>query len=221
MNLGDFEKAESDLKELNNLLPNDNTVSKLFEDYYKLKEQTMNKQKGFLRKGLFNSKLYEEKNENSTSNIIPLFNKENTCFYLDIVINNDSKSPKKLKFEIFDWVKKDFDSLFQQLNVIIREKTLLGKQIKINIETKLLDLCSIEILDFSNNEYPCCEFGLLILNQIDNNNNYYISINIDDKIEKSNNVLTVIGRCYYNPEILRPNCIEDIKIIDCDYTYNI
>jgi hypothetical protein len=207
MHLGDFERCEQDLKQLDRLLPNDSTVKKLYEEYEKLKEESVFKKKKYTKKGLFN--LYEEKEEKKKP-ILPLFDKENKCFFLDIVFDEDLKNPQKLKFEIFKETQIRYPSLFKYLTQSIESKKLKG----IEAET-VLDEVDLE-LDYTLNTIPCCELYLLCLRKIADKHELIISKEISS--EKADNII-VLGRCYYNKNCLKGD--RRFRIIECDYTYNI
>jgi hypothetical protein len=203
MNLGEFEKCEIDLNKLDELLNSDNNVRNLYDNYRKLKEESVIKNKKFTKKGLFN--LYEEKEDKKS--ILPIFDKDNTCFYLDIIINNDFKNPKKIKFEIFKETKIKFPTLYKNISDSIESKKWKDTEID-----NILDIIDID-LDFKLNNYPCSEPYLLCSKKFDNA--CQIFINIEPTLDTN---ILVLGRCYYNKELLK---YGKFKIIEIDYTNNI
>ena len=204
MNLGDFEKSEVDIKRLDQLLPNDNNVQKLYSDLNCLKKEELSKKKKFSKRGLFN--LYNEKEV--LNNNLTKFNKDNKCFYLDIVIDEDFKNPKKIKFEIFEETKNKMKNVYDELIVMIDSMRLKNKVI-----TNVLDIFDLVINDELN--YPSNERFLLCMRK--NGLGYELFVNLEDKISNS----IVVGRCYYNSNLWIESIIKKFRIIDCDYTFNI
>jgi hypothetical protein len=205
MHLSEFEKCEQDLKKLDTLLPGDANIKKLNDEFSKIKEEALLKKKKFTKKGLFN--LYEEKEEKKS--VLPIFCRDNTCFFLDIVFNDDLKNPKKIKFEIFNDTKIKHPELFNYLKECIGSAKWKNKEIN-----NILDEIEIDV-DYSLNKFPSSELYLLCLRR----NNDINELIISNQTLSEDNIL-VLGRCYYNKE-----CLSDqnrkFRILDCDYTYNI
>jgi tetratricopeptide (TPR) repeat protein len=213
MNLGEFDKAESDIKELDVILPNDITVKKLHDDYLRLKKQTLSKKKNLLKKGLFSSNLYEEK-ENKTKTSIPPFDKDNTCFYLDLIINEDYKNPKKVKIEILG--KKENPVVYESICQLVKDKIVL-KDKELNKNDKFIDICAIEDIGIIKNLYPCSEEMLIVLRR--SGDCYMLSVCLEAVGDNIVDDYIVVGRCYYNNDIWKGD-IQKIKIIDYDFTFN-
>ena len=243
MNMGEFDKAEKDIKNLGYLLPNDPSVDKLKKDFWDAKEKVFNKQKGMVKKGLFSSKLYDDKEYANKVLTIPEFDYKNTCFYLDLLINGNVKDPIKIKFEIF---KHTADKLHFVIDIIedyIKNKKLIKKDLNlidneehqklITLDTIIYEQHSLNILIGSEgcNIYPADEDYLLVLiwkkkNKNEQNEDIHVklalALNTLDKNINSN--IIVVGRCYYNTQFLKEiKDKEEVKLLitDCNYTYNI
>ena len=242
MNMGEFDNAEKDIKNLGYLLPNDISVDKLKKDFWDSKEKVFNKQKGMVKKGLFSSQLYDDKpiveNKNLT---IPEFDLKNSCFYLDMLLNDNVKDPKKIKFEIFKHTSNKFHFVVDFIEELIKNKKLINKHIqtirKDNNKLMLIESCLYEedsfkiLIDKDNNIYPADEDTLLVLSleKIDGGK---MQVNLTFTLKTINkdideNII-VIGRCYYNSQFLRnvkemEEKNEEVRLLitDCGYTYNI
>jgi tetratricopeptide (TPR) repeat protein len=225
MNLGDFDEADSDLSILEKLLPGDQTIKKLKEDYTKLREKTLISKKGMLKKGLLSSNLYKDKepDKEKIEDFLPEFNSRNFCFYLDFVIDGNFKNPIKLKFELFTnssgniRVNKEIN---EDILEKMKHKTLISEKHTIGIEI-IKDQRFIYLFDvtkpyeFSKMDRAISEDFLLVL--IDNK--VYLSL---DNISKSKAPLCILGRCFFNTKALE-NVRENgtkVTITDYDYTLN-
>jgi tetratricopeptide (TPR) repeat protein len=254
MNLGEFDKAGQDFKILKAQLPNDPLVKQLENDFIKIKENTINKKKGMIKKGMFGSNLYEDVNQGNQTSVnkksIPKFdvnNSDSKLFYIDLLINKNSKDPQKIKFEIFkntvDKIKPVFDLLDDQ----IKNKLLIKREVVVNYDEKLKQdlvvLSKIEnsdeikkLLDGENNFkpeiniYAPCEEYLLVLksrenSNIENNNdNFSIAVTSSKISDDVISDVLVIGRGIYNPycieKIINLNKQEKVTVdvTDCGYS---
>ena len=131
MNVGEFEKSEDDINNLNNFLQNDPLVKNLKEDLIKLKEKSLKSKKDLVKRGIFKGNLYEERKNDilsSPKDLLPKLDPKNLNFYVDLIVNNDNKSPQKLKFEIFNENYKTSEDFKQVVNILrndIKNKSLL------------------------------------------------------------------------------------------------
>lgn len=224
MRLGEFDSALQNLKELEIVLPNDPSVKQCFDEFYMLKNKTLEKQKENYKKGLFESGLYSEKKiENDNKYNPPKFDGKNLCFYLDFLINKDTINPKKIKIEIFNnnsEIKKYFEEL-------IKSKTLVKKEIPFDFENNENNLITIddnfpEIENFEN-IYAPKEEALIILEK-NKENKKSLSVTINKMNDSPLENMFVIGRVYYNQNAiksLKENKVKGtIEITDIDYTIN-
>ena len=245
MHLGDFENSYKNLLELQKVLNDEKQIRIFFDDYYKFKEQTIKEQKERANKGIFKSGLYmDKKYENDENKIfkLPKINiKENKCFYIDFIINNDEMNPFKIKFELFKYDENNNNSLLLNdvinfLNNEIKNKNIKGKEINFDFEKDNTNIILFEKYSELNlnkdnfdkyNIYPPEEDVLILLHNVieDNNNNYY---NIEISAKKLSDIplkdFIVLGRCYYNNKSivnLFQNKTKGIfKILDIDATLN-
>jgi tetratricopeptide (TPR) repeat protein len=250
MNLGEFDKAEDDLQILVNLLPSDNVVKKLKEDFVKLKDKTLKSIKEIFRKGIFSSHLYEDTDNkdnkhNINTNLPQMDLNNNKCFYIDLIVNDNLKNPQKLKFEIFKYNDDKISNIIDLLLKDIKNKSFV-KKCNINLKNN----CVIVLKEYTLNEeieiiennfnceafiYPPYEDYLLILQREKVNDTMYsYSIVITTIKQGESDIVSqdklVIGRCYYNTEFLKEfrnnnSSLESesatINIMDCDFAYNI
>ena len=245
MHLGDFENSYKNLLELQKVLNDEKQIRIFFDDYYKFKEQTIKEQKERANKGIFKSGLYmDKKYENDENKIfkLPKINiKENKCFYIDFIINNDEMNPFKIKIELFKYDENNNNSLLLNdvinfLNNEIKNKNIKGKEINFDFEKDNTNIILFEKYSELNlnkdnfdkyNIYPPEEDVLILLHNVieDNNNNYY---NIVISAKKLSDIplkdFIVLGRCYYNNKSivnLFQNKTKGIfKILDIDATLN-
>jgi hypothetical protein len=204
MNLGEYEKSEEDIKKLDELLPNDKNVKNLHTDMNNLKKEELANKKKFPKRGLFN--LYDEKEV--CKNTLPKYNKENKCFYIDVIINDDSKNPKKFKFEIFNETKIKMKNVYDELINMIDSMRLKNK-----VVSNVIDIFNFEMND--ELKFPVNEKFLLCLRKKEIG--YELFVNLE---ENSCNSI-IIGRCYYNSNVWNQSNGDNFRIIDCDYTFNI
>ena len=245
MHLGDFENSYKNLLELQKVLNDEKQMKNFFDEYYKFKEQTIKEQKERANKGIFKSGLYVDKkyeNDENKKYKLPKINiKENKCFYIDFIINNDEMNPFKIKFELFKYDENNNNSLLLNdvinfLNNEIKNKNIKGKEINFDFEKDNTNIILFEKYSELNlnkdnfdkyNIYPPEEDVLILLHNVieDNNNNYY---NIVISAKKLSDIplkdFIVLGRCYYNNKSivnLFQNKTKGIfKILDIDATLN-
>ncbi len=227
MNLAEFEQAHKDIEKLKSLMPNDKQILRLEDDFKNLREKTNTDKKSIFKKGIFmefnNPIKYDEKIE---KNFLPSFNQKNFCFYFDILINNNTKAPQKIKFEIFDIFAKTENekSFIKYFKNLIRERKLVDKNLEIicdcednkkteNFLYKITEIESekgedstmdlLQFLDYDNSKYmnnfqPSEDSLLAIKKKEDGKIDLVI---IPFKItDKNVNNLHVIGRLFYNNE---------------------
>lgn len=99
MHMAEFQNAEKDIEKLSDYLPGDPTIKNLRTKLSNLKEEYNKKTSSLVKKSI--NSLYDDKDEQVKS-VFPPPNKDNKCFYLDFIKNDDTKNPLKLKFEIFN-----------------------------------------------------------------------------------------------------------------------
>lgn len=229
MNLGEFEKAGQDFKILKTQLANDPIVKQLENDFVKIKENTINKKKDMIKKGIFGSNLYEDISQGNkicnSKNAIPKFdvnNYDSKLFYLDLLISKNSKDPQKIKFEIFKNTIDKIKPVFEFLDDQIKNKILIKNEVIVNYDEKLKQdiviLSKIEnsddikkLLDENTNFkkeinlYAACEEYLLILlrHEIFLNDKvceiFSIAVTSTKISEEIIPDVLVIGRGVYNP----------------------
>lgn len=250
MNLGDFEQAEKDIEKLKQLIRNDKQVLGLENDLNNLKKKTISEKRSLFKKGIFmqaasNENIFDKKEILK----LPIFDPTNFCFFFDILINNNTKMPLKVKFEIFDiFVKNETENSFlNYLNIIIKEKKLVNSNLEI-IQTsdvtkedfllKILEISSeqsdeslLKFLDFDktkyHNAFPPIEDGLLAIRKNYNGKTDLVIIPYKLTLEKPHN-LYIVGRMFYNNDNFKniSNKIKDgekieIRIIESDKSFNI
>lgn len=154
MNSGDFEQACLDIQKLKSLMPNDKQIKQLEEDFYKIKEKSLNEKKQIFKKGIFNDTINENNNKNASLYIennnflyLPAFNPNNICFYLDYLVNNNTKLPQKIKFELFDTFsfkkdlinKQDGAKIYFPIYLLkaIKDKTFINKKLELEYNISL------------------------------------------------------------------------------------
>jgi len=230
MNLGEFEEANENIKELDKLLPMDNSVKALRVDLENLKEKTNKSKKTFLKKGLFgNGNLYEDKEVKvKSSTILPEPNMQNKFIYLDLIVDNNHKNPYKVKFELFaenglnvvtDYIFNQFKT--QTLNFKNTEASFIENGnvsfmnlFKIPFENVTENESGIlaDTIAIQNRNYPLIETGLLCIQYKE-----YLVVNLSNEIlNEPNSCLVsrvVIGRCSYNKKFF-----EYIKELYSGYT---
>ena len=245
MHLGDFENSYKNLLELQKVLNDEKQMKKFFEEYYKFKEETIKEQKERANKGIFKSGLYlDKKNENDINKKykLPKINiKENKCFYIDFIINNDDMNPFKIKFEFFKYDDINninsivLNTIINFIQAEIKNKKIKNKEINFDFDKdnttiilfeKCLELNLTEDNFDKYNIFPPEEDVLILLHIINENNNKYYNIEISGK-KLSDTPLKdfiVLGRCYYNNKAiinLAQNKKKGIfKILDIDETLN-
>ena len=244
MHLGDFENSYINLLELQKVLKDEKQMKYYFDEYNKFKEQTIKEQKERANKGIFKSGLYLDKkyeNDENKKYKLPKNNiKENKCFYIDFIINNDDMNPFKIKFELFKYDINNNNSLL--LNTItnflqseIKNKNIKGKEINFDFDGDNTNIILFEkFLDLNLNEdnfgkyniFPPEEDVLILLHILKEDNNSYYNIEISGK--KLSDIplkdFIVLGRCYYNTKSI-VNLIQNkakgiFKILDIDETLN-
>jgi FKBP-type peptidyl-prolyl cis-trans isomerase 2 len=231
MHLGNFEDSYKNLIELDKVFDDKKMMKNYFDDYFKFKENVIKNQKNSNKKGIFESGLYNDLNVSNNNNnfLLPKFDgKNNFCFYFDILINNDEINPLKIKFEIFDEIKINHKNLFNFLQNFVNEKQIKNKIINFKYDENIILLNNIKIENveenFKKNIFIPNENVLLLLNYKENKE-INIEININKLSDKIINNILVLGRCYYNQNKifnLYENKINgEIKILDCDVTFNI
>ena len=230
MHLGNFEDSYKNLIELEKVFDDKKMMKNYFDDYFKFKENVIKNQKNSNKKGIFESGLYNDLNVNNNNNfLLPKFDgKNNFCFYFDILINNDEINPLKIKFEIFDEIKINHKNLFNFLQNFVNEKQIKNKIINFKYDENIILLNNVKIENveenFKKNVFIPNENVLLLLNYKENKE-INIEININKLSDKIINNILVLGRCYYNQNKifnLYENKINgEIKILDCDVTFNI
>lgn len=230
MNLGEFDQASEDIEKLKSLMPNDKQVLGLEDDLRKMKEKANCEKKSIFKKGIF----MQASNSNSDSNcekkieknVLPAFNSKNFCFYFDLLINENTKAPQKIKFEVFNIfaTAENEKSFMKYLKNLIKEKTLVNKNLEIisnsdnnsNTEDFFYRITQIELeqggdsaKDFLNflyshnakykNTYQPCEDGLLAIKENELGKLDLIIIPFRMTAESFHNV-HVVGRLFYNIE---------------------
>ena len=230
MHLGNFEDSYKNLIELEKVFDDKKMMKNYFDDYFKFKENVIKNQKNSNKKGIFESGLYNDLNVSNNNNfLLPKFDgKNNFCFYFDILINNDEINPLKIKFEIFDEIKINHKNLFNFLQNFVNEKQIKNKIINFKFDENIILLNNVKIENveenFKKNIFIPNENVLLLLNYKENKE-INIEININKLSDKIVNNILVLGRCYYNQNKifnLYENKINgEIKILDCDVTFNI
>ena len=227
MHLGEYELAEQNLKLLEKVLPpNDESVKKIYADYYALKNKNISKQKENYKRGLFEGGLYEEK-KGKKEQLLPEkgSEKNNLKFYIDYIVNGDEMYPNKIKFEVFNHVKNNINSIYTQIeNMITGSHKLINKEIQFdftNEGNKTILVDSIKVLESDEvekfNKYPPNEETLLILR----NGNLEITCGkMENDCSQIINGVIVLGRCFYNSSKLTKLVTEKskgvIKITDID-----
>lgn len=236
MNLGEFEKAGKDYKLLRTMLPNDIQIKQLENDFEKIKENSTKQKKGIIKKGIFGAKLYEEKEVAIKK--LPCNEESSKCFYIDLLVNQNNKDPQKLKFEIFLHSMINLKSVFEEIDVIVRDKKLKNGEIVVN--TQIYEVLSLFQFENSENDkfeeyfkknvstniYPPCEKYLLVLLKQDKK--YILSVTFDKISENLVENMIVLGRCYYNVDFLskiltisKEEKEVKIEVTDCGYSLNI
>jgi hypothetical protein len=201
MNLGDFEQSVKDIDKLKILLPGDKQIKKLEDDLNEIKKKQFQEKKSIFKKGflsnsnisnnsneknenLINTNINEKKKTNSNNSKIsnklklPNFDENNLCVYFDVLINNNTKLPQKIKIEIFDIFKItskeikmksrefDLDNEFNFVNYFVNAiKNNLFKEKKIEISE----------LDYEKKSFY---FKLDEINLLKKNKNY-LNVNED------------------------------------------
>lgn len=212
----------------------------------KFKKNFKEKQKLIFKKSLKANLLYleqqeEEKKEANNSNNnnnnlqlkskLPGFNNKN-CFYIDFLINEDAKNPKKLKVEIFDFPVNNSNDNIDNNN--------LFKEIKSKIVSFLnsKDPNNTIFNDYNNGviNFGILEFNLKSkLNNFDCKEDSFLLIlsEFNDSFEKASLLLTldnskinlkdypyyyVVGRVYYSLDVLSNlKAFDSLKITKCDF----
>ena len=233
MHLGDFESSYKNLLELQKVLPDEKQMKIFFDDYYKFKEETIKQQKDRSKKGIFQSGLYKDKKyEEEKEYCLPKINiAENSCFYIDFLINGDEMNPKKIKFEIFKNNENLICNTFEFIKNEIKNKNIIGKELKIDFSgdeynniilfEKIKEVEKDDKFD-ENNKYPINEDVLLLLHRINENYNIEISARKISDIPIKDYI--AFGRCYYNQDIINKLFTNKtkgvLKILDIDETFN-
>jgi tetratricopeptide (TPR) repeat protein len=223
MNLGDFEQAQKDIEKLKSLMPNDQQVLGLENDWNNLKEKTNNEKKYIFKKGIFMHTINSADNtEKKEKDALPLFDPKNFCFFFDILINKNSKLPLKIKFEIFNiFDKREKNMSFMNyLKMLIKERKLIDTNLEIiknlhenkedffykisQLETEesenfLID--PLQFLDYDKNKYKYTyspsEDGLLALRKNEEGKLNLVIIPFKMTAKKIEN-LHIVGRLFYN-----------------------
>jgi tetratricopeptide (TPR) repeat protein len=230
MNLGEFDKAEDDLDKLSLLLPNDSNVNVLKNDLIKNKEKTLKTKQDIFKKGIFRNHLYEEKNIKTAN--LPIYDKTNLSFYLDILVDKNTKNPKKVKFEIFSSKDKNIQHLIGLIKEEILCKYYKEKQITYESEENAFllrqytdsEIKALLDLVFSNNTnfFPPCEDYLLIIHR--KSDGYNLKLQCCKVSDHINTDMLVLGRCYFNQNFLKElsktqNAL--IEVTECDIAANL
>lgn len=100
MHMADFESAEEDIHKLYSYVLESEGIVLNLKNKLKLKREEYERQTGKIIKSNLSS-LYKDRIIESGS-VFPKFSQSNKVIYLDLVINDNTKSPIKLKFEIYN-----------------------------------------------------------------------------------------------------------------------
>lgn len=246
MYLAEFDAAENDITKLEDFMPGDPLVKDLKSKLLQTKDDYQMQSGKIVKNHL--SSLYNDKLLIAGSQL-PKFNPENKILYLDIIVNENSKNPSKLKFEIYKetWAEELIKALSKGVGIqslVVENEFLIcgGESGKLPLDyIDFKDTISSfeQMQSFLEKEqtsqkpnklalqylalYPCFETGLVVL-EIPEVKEDQVVLKISRKLinQSIQKDLLVLGKCFFNSELIPNFSSEDqIKVTSRGISFNL